>query len=43
MLILRDIMESIAQPYTADNPTVGWDKTYQDKIRKLVGPNLAHG
>ena len=30
----------ITQPYTADNPTVGWDKTYQDKIKGLPGPNL---
>ena len=25
----------------ADNPTVGWDKAYQDIIRVIIGPNLA--
>ena len=37
MLILRDI---IAQPDTADNPMVGWGKTYRDKIEGLSGPDL---
>ena len=31
----------ITQPYTADNPTVSWDKAYLNKLKGLVGPNLA--